>query len=119
MRHPDPVAASGDLSPWRSLGSHEVLAADFVSAGDSWDRVFPSEFTEPVPEWLRSELPDSGWREVTIRDVGRPPQARQLFASPSGSGWATAQVWPPPEGLPIFMGDLSTYHLRPTREIRR
>ena len=110
---------AGDESPWRSLGSYEVLAADFESAGEPWDEVLPGEFTEPVPDWLRAELPDTGWREVTVRDRSGPPQARQLLASPKDAGWVTAVVWPQAEGPPIFMGDLSTYRLRPTQESRR
>ena len=109
---------SGDRAGWRSLGHYEVLAADFVSAGQPWDEVFPSAFIEPVPDWLRAELPDTGWREVTVRE-GHPPQVRQLFAAPVDRKWATALVWPQAEGPPVFMGDISTYGLRPTQEIRR
>ncbi len=109
----------GDPAGWRSLGQYEVLAADFVSAGQPWDEAFPSQFSEPVPGWLRAELPDTGWREVTVRDVGRPSQGRQLFAAPVEGGWATALVWSKVEGPPVFMGDLSTYRLRPTQERRR
>ena len=111
MGHPGTVTDPGDVSRWRSLGSYEVLTADFEPLGEPWDEVFPSEFTEPVPDWLRAELPDSGWREVTVRDEGRPPQSRQLLASPIDGGWVTALVWPQPEGPPVFMGDLSTYQL--------
>ena len=109
----------GNPAGWRSLGQYEVLAADFISAGQPWDEVFPSQFSEPVPDWLRAELPDTGWREVTVRDVGRPSQGRQLFAAPVEGGWATALVWSSTEGPPVFMGDISTYQLRPTQEIRR
>ncbi len=81
--------------------------------------MFRSDFAEPVPDWLRAELPDTGWREVTVRDSGGLAQGRQLFAAPKDGAWVTALVWPQSEGLPIFMGDLSTYRLRPIQEIRR
>ena len=110
---------SGDLSSWRNLGDNEVLAADLESVGEPWDAVFPSEFTEPVPDWLAAELPDTGWREVTVRDAGGLPKARQLFAAPKDGGWAIAWVRPQPEDPPVFMGELSTYRLRPTQETRR
>ena len=121
MGHPDPVTDSGDLARWRSLGRYEVSAADFEASGEPWGEVFPSAFTEPVPDWLRAELPDTGWREVTVREGGGPPRtrARQLFAAPKDGSWVTALVWPQPPGLPTFMGDLSTYRLRPTQDIRR
>ncbi len=35
------------------------------------------------------------------------------------TAWVTALVWPQHEGPPTFMGDLSTYRLRPTQSIRR
>jgi hypothetical protein len=117
--HPDPVTQSGEPSPWRNLGHYEVLAEDFESAGASWEAVLPSEFTEPVPDWLRAELPDTGWRQITVREGNALANDRQLFAAPVERGWVTALVHPQAEGPPIFMGDLSTYRLRPTQEIRR
>ena len=109
-----------DLSQWLNLGSYEVLAIDFESAGEPWDEVFPAEFSEPVPDWLRAELPATGWREVTARDRLEPSRIRRLFAAPTdGGAWMTASVWPQDGGLPVFMGDLGTHRLRPTQDIRR
>jgi hypothetical protein len=113
------VTDSREPSAWRSLGHYEVLAADFEATGAPWDEAFPDEFSEPVPDWLRAELPDTGWREVTPRTRDGLLQDRQLFAAPTDRGWVTALVGPQPEGPPLFMGDLSTYGLRPTQEIRR
>lgn len=117
--HSESVTDSRDSAGWQSLGSNEVLAADFISAGQPWDEMFPSDFAEPVPEWLRAELPDEGWREVTVRETGTAAQGRQLFAAPVEGGWITALVWSKREGLPVFMGDVSIYRLRPTKATRR
>ncbi len=118
--HSGLVTDSDGLSRWLNLGSYEVLAADFESAGEPWDEVFPAEFSEPVPDWLRAELPDTGWREVTARDRIEPSRARRLFAAPADDGaWMTALVWPQDGGLPVFMGDLGTHRLRPTQDIWR
>jgi hypothetical protein len=113
------VTDSDEPSPWRSLSQYEVLAADFNSTGEDWDAVFPPEFAEPVPDWLRAELPDTGWREVTVRDPRGLAANRQLFAAPTDVGWATALIGPQAEGLPLFMGDMGRYRLRPDQATRR
>ncbi len=95
-----------------------MLAADFEMDGADWADVFPPEFAEPVPDFLLQELPHSGWRAVNVRTWGDRP-SNQLFAAPSESGWAVAMVGIVSDGLPIFMGDIRTYQLRPDQESRR
>ena len=118
IRHPERVSEAKEPSPWRSLGHYEVLAADFETDGADWADVFPPEFAEPVPDFFVQELPRSGWRTVTVRAWGDRPSNR-LFAAPRDGGWAVVSVGIVPDGLPIFMGDIGTYQLRPDQESRR
>jgi hypothetical protein len=112
------VSDSPEPSPWRSLGYHEVLAADFAGEGADWAAVFPPVFGEPVPDFLMEALPVSGWRKVTERPRGDRP-SNELFAAPRDGGWAVASVGSAPGAPPRFMGDMGTYRLRPDQETRR
>jgi len=97
-----------------TLGYDEVDPADLTGEGVAWAQLVPGDVDDRIAEFVREQLPATGWRELAIES----PSGRRVFAAPHKGGWALAHLLATP-GVDILSADTGPFAPRPGKAARR